>query len=115
MSENKPSRRDLLKPLQLLGLAFGAAAFAAVVTLVVMGGFQRAGGEQVPRALTATLVIAGITFIVTLVSLALLMLIVDPAQVEKRIDRPVLLPDEPVEPVDPDAPASAGGTPGPRA
>ena len=37
----KPTRRALMKPLHLLGLAFGAALFAGVVTLVSMGFFQQ--------------------------------------------------------------------------
>ena len=42
MSDDRPTRRDLMKPVQLLGLAFGAALFAGVVTLVSMGFFQSA-------------------------------------------------------------------------
>ena len=37
----KPTRRALMKPLHLLGLAFGSALFAGVVTLVSMGFFQQ--------------------------------------------------------------------------
>lgn len=113
MIDDKPSRRELLKPVQLLGMAFGAAAFAAIVTLVVMGGFQRAGGEQIPRAVTAALVIGGITFIVTLVGIALLLLAVNPAQVRKQIDRPVLVRDDTDDGKD-DA-ARGDGPTGPRA
>ena len=40
--------------------------------------------------------------------LALLLLAVDPAQVKKQIDRPVLLPDEKPEDPGTDAAASAG-------
>lgn len=112
MTADKPTRRDLLKPVQLLGFAFGAAAFAGVVTLMVMGFFQRTGGEQVPRAVTAALVIAGITFIVTLVGIALLILAVDPAQVTKQIDRPVLQRDHPDD--EPDAAGSGVAPSGPR-
>ena len=95
MTEDKPTRRDLMKPLQLLGLAFGAAVFAGVVTLVSMGFFQQRGAEQQPRALTLALIVAGVTFIVTAVLVALLLLVVDPAQVQKGIDGPVLLPKNP--------------------
>lgn len=98
---DKPSRRDLLKPVQLLGLAFVAALFAGVVTLVSMGFFQRSDRNRpelqaqiVQNALVSGAVVAGITFIVVLVILALLLLAVDPAQVAKPVDRPVLLPDE---------------------
>ena len=106
MTDPEPTRRrDLLRPVQLLGLAFGAAVFAGVVALVAMGFFQRMGGDQVPRAVTAALVTAGVSFIVTLVGIALLMLAVDPAQIKKPIDRPVLMRDDPDEP---DAGASTG-------
>lgn len=101
MTSDKPSRRDLMKPVQLLGLAFGAALFAGIVTAVSMGVFQSPvvvlePGDLTPqaRALVVAAVVAGITFIVVLVSLALLILAVDPAQVTKTIDRPVLLEDE---------------------
>ena len=56
MSDDRPTRRDLMKPLQLLGLAFAAALFAGIVTLVSMGFFQqRAPGEaeQMPATLPA--------------------------------------------------------------
>ncbi|MBM3716691.1 MAG: amino acid transporter, partial [Actinobacteria bacterium] len=48
---DKPTRRDLMKPVQLLGLAFVAALFAGGVTLVSMGFFQSRPAEQVERAL----------------------------------------------------------------
>jgi Na+/proline symporter len=103
MTDDKPTRRDLMKPLQLLGLAFGAAIFAGVVTLVSMGFFQQRSPQQAPAALTLALIIAGVTFIVVLVMVALLLLAVDPAQVKKQIDRPVLLPDENADDANPDA------------
>jgi Na+/proline symporter len=99
VTDHKPTRRDLMKPVQLLGLALGAAVFAGIVTLVSMGFFQQRDPAQQPRALTLALIIAGVTFIVTLVVVALLLLAVDPAQVQKPIDRPVLLPPE--KPADP--------------
>jgi hypothetical protein len=90
MSDDKPTRRDLFKPAQLLGLAFASALFAGIVTLISMGFFQQRGGDQAPRALQLALIIAGITFIAVLVILALLILAIDPAQVTKQIDGPVL-------------------------
>ena len=101
MTDDKPTRRDLMKPLQLLGLAFGAALFAGIVTLVSMGFFQQRSPEQAPAALQLALIVAGITFIVVLVIVALLLLAVDPAQVSKQVDRPVLLGD--AADADPDA------------
>ena len=66
MTDDKPTRRDLMKPVQLLGLAFGAALFAGIVTLVSMGFFQRRSPEQAQAALQLALIVAGITFIVVL-------------------------------------------------
>jgi energy-coupling factor transporter transmembrane protein EcfT len=103
MTDDKPTRRDLMKPLQLLGLAFGAAVFAGIVTLIAMGFFQQRGPEQAPAALQLALIFAGVTFIVVLLSVSLLLLAIDPAQVTKTIDRPVLQPRE-----NPDT--AAGGT-----
>lgn len=110
MTEN-PTRRDLMKPVQLLGFAFIAALFAGIVTLVSMGAFQAPRlvpeGAMDPqlKAWAVAGVVAGITFIVTLVSIALLMLAVDPAQIAKPLDRPVLMRDE-------DTDAAAGGPAG---
>lgn len=107
MTDDKPTtRRDLMKPVQLLGLAFGAAVFAGIVTAVSMGVFQQRFDGQWQKALVVAGVVAGITFIVVLVGLALMILAVDPAQVTKQVDRPVLLPDEPDDATDPDAAAS---------
>ncbi len=103
---DKPTRRDLMKPIQLIGLAVGAALFAGVVTLISMGFFQARPADQVQHALIVGLIVAGITFIVVLVSVALLLLAVDPAQVTKQVERPLLLPPE-----DPDATAPAPRTP----
>ncbi len=92
MSDDRPTRRDLMKPVQLLGLAFGAALFAGLVTLVSMGFFQQGGKAQ--SALVLALIIAGVTFIAVLLVVSLLLLAVDPAQVTKQVDKPVLLPEE---------------------
>jgi len=91
---DRPTRRDLMKPVQLLGLAFISALFAGIVTLVSMGFFQSKPGDQIERALVIAAIAAGVTFIVVLVVVALLLLAVDPAQVGKTLDRPVLLPPE---------------------
>jgi Na+/melibiose symporter-like transporter len=87
---DKPTRRDLMKPVQLIGLALGAALFAGVVTLISMGFFQQRQSGQSERALVVALIVLGITFIVVLVGVALLLLAVDPAQVTKQVDHPVL-------------------------
>lgn len=114
---DKPTRRDLMKPAQLIGLALAAALFAGVITLISMGFFQNRVAGQSAHALMVGGVVAGITFIATLVIIALLMLAVDPAQVNRTVDRAVLLPKE--EPADesgdgPASDASDGAAP-PRA
>ncbi|MEV7694275.1 amino acid transporter [Microbacterium sp. NPDC089189] len=91
---DKPTRRDLMKPVQLLGLAFVAALFAGVVTLISMGFFQNRSPGQSGHALVVGSIVAGITFIATLVIIALLVLAVDPSDVTKTLDRPVLLPKD---------------------
>ena len=50
MTDDKPTRRDLMKPIQLLGLAFGAALFTGIVTLVSMGFFQQHTAAQTEKA-----------------------------------------------------------------
>jgi len=117
----KPTRRDLMKPVQLLGLAFGAALFAGFTTLMSMGFFQTRPADEIQRALVVGLVAAGVTFIVVLVTVALLLLVVDPAKVTTTVDRPLLLPKEtpdaaaPEAAGTPEAPRSDDGTEKPRA
>jgi energy-coupling factor transporter transmembrane protein EcfT len=112
VSHDSPTRRDLMKPLQLLGLAFGAALFAGVVTLVSMGFFQQRTADEAQRAVVTALVIAGISFIAVLLIVSLLLLAVDPAQVTKQIDRPVLFDDESEKPEPGEDPgAAASGDP----
>lgn len=94
---DKPTRKELLKPLHLLFIALGAGVFAAVVTLVSTGAFTErvntalANGtyEGMPPVLLG-LVVGGIAFIATLLILAMLILVVDPADVAQEVDRPVL-------------------------
>ncbi|MDQ2697778.1 MAG: amino acid transporter, partial [Actinomycetota bacterium] len=62
-------------------------------------------------AVITALVIAGVSFIAVLLIVSLLLLAVDPAQVTKQIDKPVLY-DESEEPQADDEPdASASGSP----
>ena len=98
MTENRPTRRDIMKPVQLLGFAFAAALFAGIITLVSMGFFQELTGDQRSHVVVVSLVVAGIAFIATLVIIALLMLAVDPAQVTKNVEPGVLLPEDESEP-----------------
>ena len=105
MTDDKPTRRDLMKPVQLLGLAFGAALFTGIVTLVSMGFFQAHPADELQRALVVAAVAAGVAFIAVLLIVSLLLLAVDPAQVKKQVDRAVLLPEETANET-PDAAAS---------
>ncbi|MCR2814007.1 amino acid transporter [Microbacterium sp. zg.Y1090] len=89
----RPTRRELLKPVQLLGFAFAAAAFGGLVTLMSMGALQAGPAEDIQRAWVVAAIVAGVSFIATLVVVALLILVVDPAQVTKTIDGPVMRTD----------------------
>lgn len=98
MSEPKTTRRELLRPLHLLGIALACAVFAAVVTMIATGGFTAKVEDSVAKGtyhaippLTLALIVGGGIFIVTLLILAMLILAVDPAQVTKTMDRPVLI------------------------
>lgn len=91
---DKPTRRDLMRPAQLLGIAFGAALFAGLVTATTMGAFQALPGEAVARAWSVAAIAAGVSFIVVALGLAMLLLVVDPAQHGETVDRPVLLPKD---------------------
>jgi amino acid transporter len=97
MSDEKPSRRELLRPLHLLGIALVCGVFAAAVTLVSTGAFTARVNTAIANGtyegltpVALGLVVGGGAFIVTLLILAMLMLAVDPAQVSKPVDRPVL-------------------------
>ncbi|MDU0367009.1 amino acid transporter [Microbacterium sp. KSW4-17] len=94
MTDKPTTRKDLMKPVQLLGLAFVAALFAGFVTLMSMGFFQTRPADQIQRALIVALVAAGATFIIVLVSVALMLLAVDPSKVTATVDRPLLLPKD---------------------
>lgn len=99
MSDKRPTtRRDLMKPAQLIGLGVIAALFAGVVTLVSMGFFQHRFPGEAGHALIVGSIVAGITFIVTIVVISLLLLAVQPDQITHRVDGPVLVArDEAVE------------------
>lgn len=108
MTDRKPTRREILKPLHLVGIALAAGIFAAVVTLVSTGAFTddvnialAKGTYEGMPPVALGLVVGGGAFIVTLLGIALLMLAVDPADVAKEVNRPVLYDAE-----TPEAPAS---------
>ena len=111
MTDDQPTtRKDLMRPAQMLGLAAVCAVFAGVVTALSMGLLQnptkpgwsdarRAEVHQeiVSHAAIGGLVAAGIAFIVVLLSISLLLLAVKPADVTRTIDRPVLYDSKPGE------------------
>jgi len=90
---DKTRRRDLMRPAQLLSIAFVAAAFAGIITAMAMGAFEALPVEDKLRAWSAAGIVAGIAFIVVLLGVSLLLLAVSPADVEKRVDHPVLMSD----------------------
>ncbi|MEV4776455.1 hypothetical protein LTA6_001379 [Microbacterium sp. LTA6] len=107
MSDEKPTRRDILRPLHLLGIALVCGVFAMVVTLVSTGAFTArvnaaiaAGTYEGLTPIALGLVVGGGAFIATLLILAMLILAVDPADVTKRVDRPVLFDKEPADDAD---------------
>jgi hypothetical protein len=95
MTEKNSTRRDLMRPVHLLGWSFAAALFAGFVTAMSMGAFTQAGGDIVATAWRVSAIVAGTTFIVVVLCLALLLLVVDPKDLEKEHDKGVLLPEEP--------------------
>lgn len=94
MTDDKPTRRDLMKPVHLLGWSFAAAVFAGFVTALSTGAFTDQGSDIVANAWRIAAIVAGIVFIVVVLSLALLLLVVDPQDVVKEHDKPVLAPDD---------------------
>ena len=103
MSEQKSNRRELLRPLHLLGIALAAGVFAAVVTLVSTGAFTERVNNAVANGtydglspVMLGLVVGGGSFIVTLLIMSMLILAVDPRDYQdKTLDHPVLLDEEP--------------------
>lgn len=68
----QPSRRDRWRPLELLGLSAAFAAFAGVITLIVMRPWG--DGADSTQGWLITLIAFGATFVVSLVVLAMLTL-----------------------------------------
>lgn len=115
MTDDKPTRRDILRPLHLLGIALGCGVFAAIVTLVSTGAFTARVNDAIARGtydgltpIALGLVVGGAAFILTLLILAMLILVVDPADVTKTVDRPVLY--DPETPDDADTGTSGTST-----
>lgn len=113
MSDEKPTRRDILRPLHLLLIALGCGVFATIVTLVSTGAFTARVNTAIANGtydgltpVALGLVVGGGAFIATLLILAMLLLAIDPAEVTKTVDRPVLYDPEP----ETDAPAPKRAT-----
>lgn len=114
MTDQKPTRSDILRPLHLVGLALAAGVFGAVVTLVSTGAFTERvnlaiakGSYEGLTPVALGLVVGGASFIVTLLGLAMLMLAVNPSDVTKKIDHGVLLDSE--RPAEGDSKPDDGG------
>lgn len=88
---DKPTRRDLMRPAQLLAIAFGAALFGGLVTAMAMGAFQDIPGDAVLRAWTVAGIVAGVSFIAVLLIVSILLLVVDPASQGGTVDQPLLV------------------------
>ncbi|WP_136055851.1 hypothetical protein [Microbacterium sp. K24] len=117
MSDEKPTRRDILRPLHLLGIALACGVFAMVVTLVSTGAFTARVNAAIANGnydgltpVALGLVVGGGAFIVTLLILAMLILAVDPADVTKTIDRPVLYDAESGDDPEPEKPGRSASS-----
>lgn len=108
----KTRRRDLLRPLQLVGLSLLCGLFAGVVTLIATGAFTDKVMRMVDKGTYGTIppwnlafIVTGGIFIAALLILSILILAVDPSDFTKQHDRPVLYDD-----VDDSADAASAGT-----
>lgn len=111
----KTRRRDLFRPLQLVGLSLLCGIFAGFVTVIATGAFTQKVMRMVDKGTYAGIppwnlafIVTGVIFIASLLILSILILAVDPADFTKPHDRPVLY-----DKVD-DA-AAAGSATGPSA
>jgi len=109
----KTRRRDLFRPLQLVGLSLLCGLFAGVVTLIATGAFTDKVMRMVDKGTYGAIppwnlafIVTGGIFIAALLILSILILAVDPADFTKTHDRPVLYDDA-------DDTAAAPGTTGP--
>ena len=107
-TSSQTTRKDLMRPAQMLGLAAIAAVFAGLVTAMSLGAFFRPARKVTQSAaeyaaqqheitthvLTFTPIIAGVVFIVVLLGISLMLLAVKPSDVSKTIDRPVMFERE---------------------
>lgn len=97
--EAPTTRKELMRPAQLLGLALVAAVFGGFVTAMSLGLFQARGdaaenAATVAHSLVVGGVVAGVIFIVVLLLMSLMLLAVKPEDYQKPVDRAVLLPSD---------------------
>ncbi|WP_307793520.1 amino acid transporter [Microbacterium stercoris] len=88
---DKPTRRDLMRPAQLLAVAFGAALFGGLITAMSMGAFQAIPLEDVLHAWSVGGIVAGASFIAVLLIVSMLLLVVDPNTQGGTVDEPLLV------------------------
>ncbi|MFJ4167752.1 hypothetical protein ACIPY5_19545 [Microbacterium sp. NPDC089698] len=93
----KTRRRDLFRPLQLVGLSLLCGLFAGVVTLIATGAFTDKVMRMVDKGTYGAIppwnlafIVTGGIFIAALLILSILILAVDPSDFTKTHDRPVL-------------------------
>ncbi|WP_439901235.1 hypothetical protein [Microbacterium azadirachtae] len=93
----KTRRRDLFRPVQLIGLSLLCGVFAGAVTLIATGAFTDKVMRMVDKGTYAGIppwnlafIVTGGIFIAALLILSILILAVDPADFSKPHDRPVL-------------------------
>jgi hypothetical protein len=93
----KTRRRDLFRPVQLIGLSLLCGVFAGAVTLIATGAFTDKVMRMVDKGTYAGIppwnlafIVTGGIFIAALLILSILILAVDPADFAKPHDRPVL-------------------------
>ena len=96
MTENT-RRRDLFRPVQLIGLSLLCGVFAGMVTLIATGAFTDKVMRMVDKGTYAGIppwnlafIVTGGIFIAALLILSILILAVDPADFTQPHDRPVL-------------------------
>ncbi len=97
----KTRRRDLFRPLQLVGLSLLCGLFAGVVTLIATGAFTDKVMRMVDKGTYGAIppwnlafIVTGGIFIAALLILSILILAVDPSDFTKPHDRPVLYDDD---------------------
>ncbi len=115
----KTRRRDLLRPLQLVGLSLLCGLFAGVVTLIATGAFTDKVMRMVDKGTYAGIppwslafIVTGGIFIAALLILSILILAVDPADFTKSHDRPVLYDEADESAAAPEATDSAAAESG---